>query len=59
VPADSMPSLRADDGGLTNFIPLPPVEHGVRVCCFASKQITRWVADLHLHAVRSRRHEYA
>lgn len=28
------------DGGLTNFIPLPPTQHGVRVCCFPSKQIT-------------------
>jgi hypothetical protein len=41
--AEPMLSMLADDGGLTNFIPLPPVEHGVRVCCFASKQITRWV----------------
>lgn len=59
APADSMLSLRADDGGLTNFIPLPPVEHGVRVCCFASKQITRWVADSHRHAARSPRQECA
>mmetsp|Transcript_6088 Transcript_6088/g.17432 ORF Transcript_6088/g.17432 Transcript_6088/m.17432 type:complete len:512 (+) Transcript_6088:157-1692(+) len=29
------------DGGLTNFIPIPPSEHGVQVCCFPSKQITR------------------
>ena len=29
------------DGGLTNFIPLPPtVQHGVRVCCFPSKQVS-------------------
>jgi predicted acylesterase/phospholipase RssA len=35
------------DGGLTNFIPLPPVEHGVRVCCFASKQITS-VVDIQI-----------
>lgn len=31
---------RCYDGGLTNFIPLPPTQHGVRVCCFPSKQIT-------------------
>lgn len=35
------------DGGLTNFIPLPPVDHGVRVCCFASKQITS-VVDIQI-----------
>ena len=29
------------DGGLTNFIPLPPTaQYGVRVCCFPSKQVT-------------------
>ena len=28
------------DGGLSNFLPLPPsVKAGVRVCCFPSKQI--------------------
>ena len=28
------------DGGLTNFIPIPPnVQQGIRVCCFPSKQI--------------------
>lgn len=31
---------RCYDGGLTNFIPLPPTQHGVRVCCFPSKQIS-------------------
>ena len=31
---------RCYDGGLTNFIPLPPTQHGVRVCCFPAKQIT-------------------
>lgn len=31
---------RCYDGGLTNFIPLPPTQHGVRVCCFPSKQMT-------------------
>ncbi|KAL4443023.1 hypothetical protein ABPG77_008514 [Micractinium sp. CCAP 211/92] len=28
------------DGGLTNFIPLPPETVGVRVCCFPSKQLS-------------------
>ncbi|KAL4457761.1 hypothetical protein ABPG75_012626 [Micractinium tetrahymenae] len=28
------------DGGLTNFIPLPPQTVGVRVCCFPSKQLS-------------------
>lgn len=27
------------DGGLTNFIPIPPSEYGARVCCFPSKQL--------------------
>ncbi|KAK9810474.1 hypothetical protein WJX72_011305 [[Myrmecia] bisecta] len=27
------------DGGLTNFIPLPPTQHAIRVCCFPSKQV--------------------
>ena len=27
------------DGGLTNFIPIPPGTVGVRVCCFPSKQV--------------------
>jgi hypothetical protein len=32
---------RCYDGGLSNFIPLPPdAQHGVRVCCFPAKQIT-------------------
>jgi hypothetical protein len=33
------------DGGLTNFIPIPPSTVGVRVCCFPSKQLSpvyRW-----------------
>lgn len=33
------------DGGLTNFIPLPPGTVGIRVCCFPSKQLSpvyRW-----------------
>lgn len=29
------------DGGLTNFIPIPPdVKAGVRICCFPAKQLT-------------------
>ena len=28
------------DGGLTNFIPLPPATLGVRVCCFPSQQLS-------------------
>jgi hypothetical protein len=28
------------DGGLTNFIPLPPGTVGIRVCCFPSKQLS-------------------
>lgn len=31
---------RSCDGGLTNFIPLPPQTVGVRVCCFPSKQLS-------------------
>lgn len=27
------------DGGLTNFIPIPPADYGVRICCFPSKQL--------------------
>ena len=37
------------DGGLTNFIPLPPsAQHGVRVCCFPSKQVGLLLSDIHL-----------
>ncbi|EFN58812.1 hypothetical protein CHLNCDRAFT_56906 [Chlorella variabilis] len=28
------------DGGLTNFIPLPPGTVGVRICCFPSRQLS-------------------
>lgn len=28
------------DGGLTNFIPLPPGTVGIRVCCFPSQQLS-------------------
>ena len=36
---------RSCDGGLTNFIPIPPGTVGVRVSCFPSKQLSpvyRW-----------------
>lgn len=29
------------DGGLTSFIPLPPAQHAVRVCCFPAKQMSK------------------
>ncbi len=29
------------DGGLTSFIPLPPTQHAVRVCCFPAKQMSK------------------
>lgn len=40
LPPAEFRGSRSCDGGLTNFIPLPPQTVGVRVCCFPSKQLS-------------------
>lgn len=42
-PSSPWPEFRGTrvcDGGLTNFIPIPPRTLGVRVCCFPSQQLS-------------------